>query len=498
MFEVTGALLAIIFVIAVLIIAAAGWYLFMKARYRTVPSNEALIVTGPNLGDETKETNIYKDDQGRYMKVIRGGGHRLKLFQTGTRVSLKSFQLQISTPKVYTLEGVGIYGEAVATVKVADDLDGIVKYAEQFLGKDQKDIEHEISEVLNSNLRAILSKMTVEQINKDRESFNEQVREIAQDQLNRMGFKITSLGLSDLRDDENYLENLGRPQIARVKKEAEIAESENRRETESQQAKDNETISNEQYKREMNIADSRKEKDLKDARILAETEKENAAARAAGELEEEERRLEVERQRLEIREQEKQNDLKLRQMERENDVQLEKQQVEVRRQQAEADYYAQTKEAEAKAEARMAEGKAEAEVIREKSLAEAEAIERRAKAMAEHKDVIILEKLIGIMPEFAKAVSDSMSNVESIRILDGGSGDQLKSLPNTVTGTMAKLQESMGQMTGFDLENFLGNLSNDEEADFSEVDEAEKTDQDPSGDKFTGDDDNHDDIDDVK
>lgn len=467
--EFTGTLLIIIVIIAAIVIAAIGWYLFMKARYRTVPSNEALIVTGPNLGDEAKETNIYKDDQGRYMKVIRGGGHRLRLFQTGTKVSLKSFQLQISTPKVYTLEGVGIYGQAVATVKVADDLDGIVKYAEQFLGKDQDDIEHEISEVLNSNLRAILSKMTVEQINKDRESFNEQVREIAQNQLNRMGFKITSLGLSDLRDDDNYLENLGRPQISIIKKQAEIAESENRRETEIQQAKDNETISNEQYKREMNIADSRKEKDLKEAKNLAETEKENAAARAAGQLEEEERRLEVEKQRLEIREQEKENELKLRKMERENDVEIERQQVEVSKQKAEADYYSRTKAAEASAEARIAEGRAEAEVIREKSLAEAEAIERRAKAMSEHKDVIILEKFIEIIPEFARAVSESMSNVESIRILDGGSGDQLKSLPNTVTSTMAKLQDSMGQMTGFDLESFLGNLSNNEAEKESEV-----------------------------
>ncbi len=459
MFKLTGTLIAVIAIILIAIIAAVGWYIFMKARYRTVPSNEALIVTGPNLGDEAKETNIYKDDQGRYMKVIRGGGHRLKMFQTGTKVSLKSFQLQISTPKVYTLEGVGIYGQAVATVKVADDLDGIVKYAEQFLGKEQEEIEHEISEVLNSNLRAILSKMTVEQINKDRESFNEQVREIAQDQLNRMGFKITSLGLSDLRDDENYLENLGRPQIARIRKEAEIAESENRRETEIQQAKDNETISNEQYKREMNIADSRKEKDLKEARNLAETEKANASAKASGQLEEEERRLEVEQQRLEIREQEKQNELKLLKLERENDVEIEKQQVEVRRQQAEADYYTRTKEAEARAEARIAEGNAEAQVIREKSLAEAEAIERRAEAMSEHKDVIILEQFIKIMPEFARAVSESMSNVESIRIMDSGGGEQLKSLPNTVTGTMAKLQESMGQMTGFDLDHFLNNLS---------------------------------------
>src|SRR5699024_2285679 len=115
--------------IILIIVGALGWYFYMKVRYRTVPSNEALIVTGPNLGDEKKEKNIYRDDQGRYMKVIRGGGHRLRMFQTGTRVSLKSFQLEIQTPKVYTQQGVGIYGEAVATLKVSDTLHGIVKYA---------------------------------------------------------------------------------------------------------------------------------------------------------------------------------------------------------------------------------------------------------------------------------------------------------------------------------------------------------------------------------
>src|SRR5690625_5581376 len=97
-------------------------YVYMELRYRTAPTNEALIVTGPNLGDEKKEKNIYRDDQGRYMKVIRGGGHRLRMFQTGTKVSLKSFQLEIKTPKVYTQQGVGIYGEAVATLKVSASL----------------------------------------------------------------------------------------------------------------------------------------------------------------------------------------------------------------------------------------------------------------------------------------------------------------------------------------------------------------------------------------
>lgn len=465
----------------------------MKARYRTVPSNEALIVTGPNLGDVDRETNIYKDDQGRYMKVIRGGGHRLRMFQTGTKVSLKSFQLQIKTPKVYTKEGVGIYGQAVATVKVADTLDGIVKYAEQFLGKDQEDIEHEISEVLNSNLRAILSKMTVEQINADRESFNEQVTSIAQDQLNRMGFKITSLGLSDLRDDENYLENLGRPQIAQVQKTAEIAEAESKRETEIKQAEVNEEVSREKYEREMSIADSRKDKELKDAQILAITEKERAVAEAAYALEQEERRLGIERQRLEIREQDKQTELRLReqekqtelkllQLERENAVKLEEQQVQVRHKQAEADYFEKTRAADASAKARIAEGDAEAAVIHKTSLAEVEAIERRAEAMAKHKDVILMEKFIDMLPDFARAVSEPMSNVESIKILDGGNGNQLKSLPQTVTGTMANLQEGLGQMTGFDLEGFLGGLSSmahtEEVTDGSD---DESSDSEPSG-----------------
>lgn len=457
----------------VILAAAAGivWYLYMKVRYRTVPSNEALIVTGPNLGSE-KDPSIYKDDQGRYMKVIRGGGHRLRMFQTGTKVSLQSFQLELTTPKVYTSHGVGIFGEAVATVKVSDTLDGIVKYSEQFLGKKPKEIENEITEVLGSNLRAILSEMSVEDINADRNSFNEQVRKIAQKQLDLMGFMITALGLTNIKDDEGYLENLGRPQVSKVQKIAEIAEAENERETEIKKAEVNEEVSKERYTREMSIADIRKEKDIKEAQILADTQREKAKAEAAYELEKEERLLEVEKQRIKIREQAKENDMKMRQLERENDVKLEEQQVNVRKQQAEADYYTKTKEAEASAMARIEEGKAEAQVIKLKSDAEIEAIEKRAKALDEHQDVILMEKVIDMLPEFARAVSEPLGKVESIRILDGGKGEQVNTIPNTVTNMLSSLQESLGQMTGFNLENLLKDMSNKKDTIKSEPKEV--------------------------
>lgn len=458
--------LALVFsiILAVVVLAAIGgigWFIYMKFRYKTVPSNTALIITGPKLGDPEKETNIFQDDQGRYMKVIRGGGHRLRMFQTHTPVSLTAFQLKIATPTVYTLQGVPIVGEAVAMIKVADSLEGIAKYSEQFLGRKQKEIEQDISEVLGSNLRAILSKMTVEQINNDRESFNEQVRDIAQKQLDDMGFKITSLGLTDLKDVEgsDYLTNLGRPRTAEVRKSAEIAEATNQRETKVHVAQMNEEVKREEYEREIAIAESRKQKEIQEAQNKAETEREKAKTEAAYALEKAERELEVEKERLKIVSQKKEEELRLQLLERERQVKLEEEEVKVKRAKAEADYYERIKAAEAEAEAREKAGRAEAEVIRMKSLAEIEAIEKRAAALNENKEVMMTEMVIKMLPEFAKAVSEPLGNVDSIRILDSGNGNSVNNLPNSVTGMMVNLQESLSQMTGIDLNEVIENVS---------------------------------------
>lgn len=96
---------------------------------------------------------------------------------------------------MYTSQGVPVVADAIASVKIADSLHGIANYAEQFLGKKEGEIEQEVSKVLGTNLRAILSKLSVEAINNDRESFSHQVQDIAQVELDNMGFTITSFGL---------------------------------------------------------------------------------------------------------------------------------------------------------------------------------------------------------------------------------------------------------------------------------------------------------------
>ncbi len=445
----------LIFLIPILVIAAIGgvvYYFWVKIRYRTARSNQALIITGPKLGDPEKETNIFTDDEGRSMKIIRGGGYRLRRFQTATPVNLTSFQLKLTTPRVYTNGGVPIVADAVAMVKVADSLNGIANYAEQFLGKDQGEIEEEIIEVLGSNLRAILSKMTVEDINSDREKFNNDVAEVAQKQLDLMGFKITALGLTDLRDadEENgYLENLGRPRIAEVRKQAEIAEADTERETRIHRAKTDQEAKEEEYKRQISVAESKKEKDIKDAAFKEETERARAKSEQSYELEKAKLAKEV-----------TEEELALKFMERERAVKLEEEESKVRKAKADAEYYETTRKAEAEARKAEIDGEAQANVIRERGKAEAESRKLLAEAMEKHGDVIITEKLIEMLPIFAEKIAQPLNNIESVKIIDSGNGQGVPSFGKSITRTMVDMQEPLKEMTGIDVGELLRSYAN--------------------------------------
>ncbi|UCZ53516.1 flotillin family protein [Bacillus shivajii] len=465
---------AIVLFIVVPILAIAGIVAFItfKIRYKTARSNEALIITGPKLGDPEKDNRIFTDENGRSLKIIRGGGIYLRVFQTCTPVDLNSFQIKITTPKVYTAQGVPVIADAIASVKISDSLHGIANYAEQFLGKKDKEIQDEVSKVLGTNLRAILSKLSVEKINNDREAFNIEVRDIAQHELDNMGFTITSFGLDDLRDadEENgYLDNLGRPRIAEIRKKADMAESDAEKETRMYKAKNDQEAQEEENIRLSAIAESRKEKDIKEARIKEETERARARSEQSYHLEQ-----------AQLNQKVKEEEMKIQYIERQRQVELEEEEQKRRKTQADANAY--DIEAKARAEAEKAridgetrakierekgaaqasiereQGLAQAEVIREQGRAEAEAKELMAEAMEKYGEAAVMEMFIKMLPEYAREVSQPLSNISEMKVIDmGGNSSQggASSVANNVTKTMAGIQESLKESTGMDLKAML-------------------------------------------
>ncbi|MBB6448435.1 flotillin [Geomicrobium halophilum] len=448
-------------ILFILLIVGVTGLMILKKRYKTASSNEALIITGPNLGNPEADNRIFHDENGRSMKIIRGGGIRLKLFQTSTPVDLNAFQIKLTTPKVYTSQGVPVVADAIATIKIADSLDGIANYAEQFLGKKQNEIEEEVSKVLGTNLRAILSKLSVEAINNDRESFSHQVQDIAQVELDNMGFKITSFGLDDLRDadEENgYLENLGRPRIAEIRKKADMAESDAEKETRMYQAKNDQEAQEEENQRLTSVAESRKEKDIRQAQIKEETERARAKSEQAYQLEQERLNQEV-----------KEEEMQVQYIERQRLVALEEE--EQKRRKAEADANAYDIKAKADAEAAKArvdgetkaaiekeEGLAQAAVIREQGRAEAEAKELMAEAMEKYGEAAIMEMFIKVLPDYAREIAAPLSQIQDMKVIDMGGSDSnggTTKVANNVTKTMLGIQDSLKETTGMDLKAML-------------------------------------------
>jgi flotillin len=316
--------------------------------------------------------------------------------------------------------------------------------------------------------------MTVEQINEDRESFNDQVTNIAQKQLDGMGFKITSLGLTDLRDadkDNGYLENLGRPRIAEVRKNAEVAEANSERETRMHKAKTEQETLDEEIKRSTEIAESQKLKDIRDAANKEETERARAKSEQAYELEKTILSKQVQEETLKLLSHKKEEELRISQMEVERKVKLEEESNKIRRAKADADYYETTRSAEALAKKdeidgatrtkiKRDEGLAEAEVILERGKAEAESKRLLAEAYAENSDLIIAEKLIEMLPKYAKEVSSPYSNIESIKIIDSGNGNGINTLNSSIAHSMVSTLEPLKELTGIDVTKLLSDMTN--------------------------------------
>ncbi len=472
----------IIIVVAVvfcLLLAMVG--VFVK-RYRTVGPDEALIVTGSYLGGR----NVQVDESGNKIKIVRGGGtFVLPVFQQSSPLSLLSIKLDVQTPEVYTEQGVPVLADGVAIIKVGNSIGEIATAAEQFLGKRREDMESEACEVLEGHLRSILGSMTVEEIYKNREKFSQEVQRVASQDLAKMGLMIVSFTIKDVRDKNGYLEALGKPRIAQVRRDADIATAEADMETRVKQAEANKDAQKAEVERATEIAEAEKINKLRVAEFRKEQDVAKARADQAYALEEAIAKQEVMEQQMQIKIIERQKQIELEEKEilrreRQYDSEVKKK--------ADADRYSVEQAAAAdkakeiaaadanqyrveamakadaekvrlaglaRADAEKAQGEAEASVIRLKGLAEAEAKQKIAEAFELYGQAAVMDMIIHMLPEYAKQIASPLSNVDKISIIDTGNGAGANKLTGYATNLMTTLQHTLKESSGIDIKELL-------------------------------------------
>ena len=190
-------------------VLVVGYVLAYVAFLKKVGPNEVLVVSG----------------RGRVKFITGGADMVIPLFHTWNRLSLEVMTLDVTTPEVYTVQGVPIIVDGVAQIKVRKDEASLHAAAERFLGKDPQEIAKIALETVQGHLRAILGTLSVEDIYKNRDQFAQKVQEISTGDLANMGLGVDSFTIRDIRDKHGYLEALGKPRIAEVKRNAAIAEA---------------------------------------------------------------------------------------------------------------------------------------------------------------------------------------------------------------------------------------------------------------------------------
>ena len=193
------------------------------SRYTKVGPNQVLVVSG--------KKHRYVDADGtphiRGFRIVKGGGtFVLPVFEKVDLLSLELLTIDVQTPEVYTSKGVPVKVDGVAQVKVKGDDISVATAAEQFLSKSVDEIKNIATQTLEGHLRAILGTMTVEDIYQNRDAFASKVQEVAAGDMANMGLSIVSFTIRDIRDGQGYLEALGKPRIAQVKRDAQIAQAE--------------------------------------------------------------------------------------------------------------------------------------------------------------------------------------------------------------------------------------------------------------------------------
>jgi flotillin len=474
----------VIAVVAVLVLLFIMW--LVGSLFRRVGPNRALIVYG--WGGT---------------RIVTGGGKVVwPLFQSYQELSLELMSFDVAPEQdLYTSQGVAVKVEAVAQIKVKSDPNSIRTAAEQFLTKDQPEREGLIRLVMEGHLRGIVGLLTVEQIVKEPEMVAGRVRQTVADDLSKMGLEVVSFTIKKVIDDKEYISNMGRPDVARIRREADIAQAEAERDTAikramasreaavaqaqadqerviaqtASEAKQAEAI------RDLEVKKAEYEAAVRQQRALAEKAYDIAANQAQQKVVAEQVRIEqVQRQ-----EQIKVQELEVQRRERELEATITKQaeaeqrrieilaeaqrqklareaagQAEALRQQGMAEAEVAKIKGQAQGEVIRVQGLAEAEIVRAKGQAEADAMHLRAEAYQEYNQAAVLDKLLSGMPEVARAFAQALAGVDKITVVSTGDGRAggVSALTGEVAKMIAQVPELFETLTGMRVSELLDRL----------------------------------------
>src|SRR5213594_1312367 len=490
---------AVMAIVLVLVLSVLVW----ASRYTKVGPNQVLVVSGRKhrVADPDGTEHV------RGFRIVKGGGSFvLPVLEKVDILSLELLTIDVQTPEVYTSKGVPVKVDGVAQIKVKGDDVSIYTAAEQFLSKGVDDIKNIAMQTLEGHLRAILGTMTVEDIYQNRDAFASKVQEVAAGDMANMGLSIVSFTIKDIRDSQGYLDALGKPRIAQVKRDAQIAQAEADRDAMIRSSQATQAGQEAKFAADTKIAEAQRDYQSNVAQYQAAVNQKKAEADLAYDLQKFKtgQLVKAEEVQVQIIEKQKQIDLQQqeilrKQRELEAIVQkpadAERYKVETlanaRKFQLETEATGAASAAKAtgfanadvakatgiaEAEANKARGLAEAAIIEAQGKATASAMQQKAESFKQYNEAAVIEMIVRVMPEVAARISEPLSKTEKIVIINSGNGagGGASKLTGDVAQIISQLPPVLESLTGVKFEKLLEQVPSLRKAMVKDKDETKQ------------------------
>src|SRR3954454_7942389 len=454
-----------VWLLAGLVILATLFVMAVLAKlYRKAGPHEALIVYG-----------------GRGTRIVKGHGTVIfPMLETCRGLSLELMSFDVAPQQdLYTKQGVAVTVEAVAQIKVKSDTESILTASEQFLTKTDDERQGLIRLVMEGHLRGIIGQLTVEEIVKQPEMVSDRMRSTCAEDMNKMGLEVISFTIKEVRDKNEYITNMGKPDVARIKRDADVATAEADRDTAIKRAlaQRESAVAKAQADQERVLAatlslakqaEATRDLEIKKAQYQELTKRQQAQADKAYDIQTNIMQQQVVAESVKVMQVEKEQQVKVQEAEisrREKELiatvlkgaEIERQRIETL---AQAEKQRLISEADGHAASIRAQGEAEAEIIFKKGDAEARAMNVKAEAYQEYNQAAVIDKLFTNMPEMVRALASPLAYIDKITIVSTGNGDA--SGMNKITGDITKMAAQVPALfetlSGMSLGELLGSV----------------------------------------
>ena len=199
---------------AILVVGAIIMLAALLNRYRRCPSDKILVIYG------TRGTN-------GSAKCIHGGGAFVwPIIQDYAYLSLTPISIEANLTNALSRQNIRVDVPCRFTVGISTEGDAMNNAAERLLGLKPTDIQEMARDILFGQLRLVIASMSIEELNSDRDKFQENIMKNVEIELKKIGLKLINVNVTDIKDESGYIEALGKEAAAKAINEAKVSVAE--------------------------------------------------------------------------------------------------------------------------------------------------------------------------------------------------------------------------------------------------------------------------------